>query len=170
MNNKTVGTAIPSVADASIIINSPLGNELTEEQCQTLTQSVRLFCLRDGDVLIEEGHKNDDLFIVVDGTLEVSKSVGGGEHITLQLLRKGDMAGELGFIDELPHTADLRAIGDCEVLALSRADLEGFLTTDPEIVYRVMRAIIRTVHGILRRMNMQYVEMTNYISKTHGRY
>ena len=28
----------------------------------------------------------------------------------------------------------------------------------------------RDWHGILRRMNLQYVEMTNYITKQHGRY
>ena len=38
------------------------------------------------------------------------------------------------------------------------------------LVYRVMRAIMREVHGILRRMNVQYVELTNYITKQHGRY
>jgi hypothetical protein len=26
------------------------------------------------------------------------------------------------------------------------------------------------VHGTLRRMNIQYVEMSNYINKQHGRY
>jgi CRP/FNR family cyclic AMP-dependent transcriptional regulator len=34
----------------------------------------------------------------------------------------------------------------------------------------VMRTIVRTVHTTLKRMNMQYIEMTNYISKSHGRY
>jgi CRP/FNR family cyclic AMP-dependent transcriptional regulator len=34
----------------------------------------------------------------------------------------------------------------------------------------VMRAIMRTVHRILRSMNLQYVELTNYIAKQHGRY
>jgi hypothetical protein len=33
-----------------------------------------------------------------------------------------------------------------------------------------MRSIMRTVHRILRGMNTQYVELTNYISKQHGRY
>jgi CRP/FNR family transcriptional regulator, cyclic AMP receptor protein len=33
-----------------------------------------------------------------------------------------------------------------------------------------MRAIVRTVHSILLRMNLQYVELTNYITKQHGRY
>jgi len=33
-----------------------------------------------------------------------------------------------------------------------------------------MRAIVRTVHRILRNMNFQQVELTNYIAKEHGRY
>ena len=44
------------------------------------------------------------------------------------------------------------------------------LHEEPDLVYKVMRAIIRTVHGILRRMNAQYVEMQNYITRQHGRY
>jgi CRP/FNR family transcriptional regulator, cyclic AMP receptor protein len=38
------------------------------------------------------------------------------------------------------------------------------------LVYRVMRAIMRSVHAIVRRMNNQYVQMTNYITKQRGRY
>jgi hypothetical protein len=33
-----------------------------------------------------------------------------------------------------------------------------------------MRAIVRTVHAIQRRLSMQSVELTNYIYKQHGRY
>jgi hypothetical protein len=33
-----------------------------------------------------------------------------------------------------------------------------------------MRAIAREVHEITKRMNMQYVEMSNYIHHQHGRY
>ena len=31
-------------------------------------------------------------------------------------------------------------------------------------------SLVRTVHAILLRMNLQYVELTNYITKQHGRY
>ena len=37
-------------------------------------------------------------------------------------------------------------------------------------VYHVMRAIIRTVHEIQRRISMHSVELANYIYKQHGRY
>jgi len=38
------------------------------------------------------------------------------------------------------------------------------------LVYEVMRNVVRKVHAILRRMNVQYVGMTNYMTKQHGRY
>ena len=53
---------------------------------------------------------------------------------------------------------------------LRRQDLETILSSKPEVVYGVMRGVVRTVHRILREMNLQYVELNNYITKTHGRY
>jgi CRP-like cAMP-binding protein len=78
--------------------------------------------------------------------------------------------GELGFLDGVEHSASLRAMGNCELLRLERTSLEGLLDKNPDLVYKVMRAIVRTVHRILRNMNAQQVELTNYITKQHGRY
>ena len=82
----------------------------------------------------------------------------------------GDLVGELSFIDETPHDASLVANGPTRVFGLERAKLESLLLTHPQIVYRVMRAIVRTVHEIQRRISMQSTELTNYIYKQHGKY
>lgn len=153
-----------------MIKNSVLGEELSDEQCAVLAGIITVRGLRNGDFLLHEGHRDDSLHVIVKGRLEAVKSTGGGEWVTLHLLNEGDMAGELGFIDGLEHSAGLRAIGDCEVFSLARDRFEALLGEHPEVVYKVMRAIIRTVHSILRRMNLQYVEMANYIAKQHGRY
>ena len=44
------------------------------------------------------------------------------------------------------------------------------MNAKPQLVYGIMRGIIRSVHRILGEMNMHYVELNNYITKTHGRY
>ena len=152
------------------IKQSPLGEELSDSQCAALAAVTTSVCLSDGATLIEEGHIDDNLFVLTAGSLEVVKHTGGDNWVTLQLLKPGDMAGELGFVDGVAHSATIRAIGHAEVMFLGRSDLECLLTEDAELVYRVMRSIMRTVHGILRRMNLQFVEMSNYISRQHGRY
>jgi len=41
---------------------------------------------------------------------------------------------------------------------------------NPGLVYKIMRAIVRTGHHFLRDMNFQQVELTNCIAKQNGRY
>lgn len=158
------------IVDTNVILNSPLGRELTPEQSSKLAAVVQARCLEKGMFLLEEGHKDDSLHVVTGGELEVVKATGGGDWVTLQILRPGDIAGEMGFIDGAEHSAAIRSLGYSEVFTLSRTDLEQLLDDDPHMVYKVMRAIMRTVHSIMRRMNMQLIEMTNYVTKEHGSY
>lgn len=153
-----------------LIKQSSFADNLTIDQCGVVADLARTVVLEDGQALIEEGHVDETLHIIASGRLAVERSAGAGLPVTLHILRDGDLAGELGFVDGTEHTATLRAIGRTVVLSIARKDLESLLKTQPEIVYGVMRGIIRTVHRILRQMNLQCVELNNYISKTHGRY
>lgn len=158
------------IVSPEVIKASPLGVELSDAQCRRLAEVVTACGLKQGELLFEEGHTDDSLHIITRGNLDVVKTTGGEALVSLHVLHAGDMVGELGFIDGIEHSAGVRALSNCEVFTLHRADLESLIQEDPELVYRVMRAIIRTVHGILRRMNHQYVEMSNYITHQHGRY
>jgi CRP/FNR family transcriptional regulator, cyclic AMP receptor protein len=155
---------------AEMVGTSPLVAELNEEQKAVLADLVTCRTLADGEVLIREGEVSNELHVIAAGGLAVTRNTGSGDWVTLHVLRPRDMAGELGFLDNLEHSATLRAVGPTQVFSLRRDKLEELLTSQPLIVYRVMRAIMREVHGILRRMNVQYVELTNYITKQHGRY
>jgi CRP/FNR family cyclic AMP-dependent transcriptional regulator len=156
--------------DAETIRTSSLGSELSDEQCAALARITTACGIKDGEFIIEEGQKDDAIHVLVDGNLEAVTRSNGGGWVTLQILRAGDMIGELGFIDGVEHSASLRALGNCELIRLERENFEKLLETDPDLTYRVMRAIVREVHRILRGMNTQFMEMSNYISKLHGRY
>ena len=159
-----------TIANAELIQNTPLGAELSESQCAALADKVEVVHLDDGQFLLEEGKSEDKLFVVIDGHLEVLVKSKDGALVTLHLLREGDMAGELGFLDGHAHSASLRAIGLCTAISLSRPEFETFIENDADLLYKVMRSIMRTVHNILCDMNQSHVEMNNYIYKQHGRY
>ena len=159
---------LPVTADS--IKTSPLGGELSDEQCLLLAEVCTACGIKDRGYLIEEGQRDDALHVLTKGHMEVVARTGKGDPVGLQIIREGDMLGELGFIDGVEHSASLRAMGNCELIRLDRTSFEGLLDKDPELVYKVMRAIIRTVHRILRNMNIQQVELTNYIAKQNGRY
>ncbi|MBK9325347.1 MAG: cyclic nucleotide-binding domain-containing protein [Thiobacillaceae bacterium] len=152
------------------ILGSVLGKDLTGDECAMFKDLGEIRDLKDGEVLIEEGKVDNRLHLVIDGNVAVTRKTTGEDWVVLHILRKGELAGELGFIDGQEHSATLRAIGPARVFSLERNRFESLLESNPLLVYRVMRAIIRGVHNTLRRMNVQQMEMTNYITRQHGRY
>jgi CRP/FNR family cyclic AMP-dependent transcriptional regulator len=149
---------------------SLLAAELDDAQCRTLATQTELLDLSDGSVLVKEGSADDHLFIIVSGALGVVRHPQDEPPVTLHTLVSGDFAGELSFIDDTVRYASLVAVGPTRVMSLRRPALEALLTSEPQIVYRVMRAIVRTAHAIQRRLSVQSVELANYIYKQHGRY
>ena len=158
----------PALVDA--LRHSRLGAELSDDEVHTLAGNLRFRDLEPDEVLVGEGTSDDHLYVIVRGALGVVRNAGTSERITLLTLTTGDLVGELSFIDETPHYASLVANGQTRVFGLERSRLESLLVTHPQIVYRVMRAIVRTVHEIQRRISMHSAELTNYIYKQHGKY
>jgi CRP-like cAMP-binding protein len=167
----TRGKGQENARKLELVRNSALAVELTGDQCQVLADLVSVRSLADGEVLVRQGTSDNHLYAIVSGALAVARQVeASGDWVTLHVLTKGDLAGELGFMDGRPHYAALRASGPTQVLCLQREKLELLLEREPVIVYRVMRAIFRVVHVILNRLAMQTSELTNYIYKTQAKY
>jgi len=122
------------------------------------------------EILVPEGTSDNHLYVIVTGALDVVRQAGKDEPLTLFTLGAGDLVGELSFIDGTKHYASLVATSPTRVFGIEREKLESLLHPHPDIVYNVMRAIVRTVHQIQRRLSMHSVELANYIYKQHGRY
>jgi CRP-like cAMP-binding protein len=159
------------MVDASkLILDSCLGTELSQEEAGVLGTLMNPRELKDGEYLITDGTADDSLHVLLEGKLEVVKSAGADELASLAILREGDLAGELSFIDGAVHTVGLRALCDTRVLSLKREDFESVVDNNPQLVYKVMRAVARSSHRIIHRMNYESIELNNYIFKQHGRY
>lgn len=155
---------------ASLVLRSSLGAELNESEAAVLSGLMTSRELADGDYLIKEGSVDNSLHVLLEGKLEVVKHTGAGDISSLAILREGDLAGELSFIDGHEHTVGLRALTHSQILSLAREDFETVVEQNPQLVYKVMRAIARSTHRIVHRMNTEFIELNNYIFKQHGRY
>ena len=153
-----------------LIANSSLGNDLSDAEVGILGELMVERKLDDEEFLFEDGTHDDSLHVILVGKLEVVKRTGGDEFSSLAVLRVGELAGELSFIDGAPHTVGLRALCETHVVSLSRSAFEGIIDAHPQLVYKVMRAVARSAHRIVHRMNTEFVELSNYIFKQHGRY
>jgi len=157
----------PITVDA--LRSTRLAAELSADELRLLADLATLRDLKQGEVLAHEGAVDTHIYAILSGTLGVVRGHGTPGEVTINTLSAGDFMNEMGFMDGSGVCVEGRARAT-HVLALEREKLESLIDTNPWIVYRVMRSIIRGVHQIQRRLSMQQAELSNYIFKQHGRY
>ena len=125
--------------------------------------------LTHGELLVSEGDENSSLFLLAEGRLAVSSLIENQE-IKVYEMRQGECAGTRAFIDREPRKATLRAIGDTIVYSMEPETFLSLVDTQPRVAHKVMCALFRITHSNLMRKNQESWQLSNYISKTNGRY
>jgi len=107
---------------------------LTEEgAARCLEKSTIIECAA-GDRLLKKGGVARNLFVVLDGTLEVRDG-----ETPLAVLGPGDVFGEMAFLLERPRSRDVYAVTDgVRVLSLSEATLRQMIKSDPAIAAHLL--------------------------------
>jgi cyclic nucleotide-binding protein/tetratricopeptide repeat protein len=86
-----------------------------------------------GDVLVTEGEKGSDLFLIVRGTVSVFVKDKSGQSAKVTQLRAGDFFGEIGALTGLRRIATVTAATRCELLVAEKPVLAKLLSLHPEV-------------------------------------
>lgn len=151
---------------------STITEELSDAEVDILAGLFEVKDYKAGQAIVQpDADQPDNLYILAHGDIEVRILSGEGES-TIHVLKPGDLAGMITFVGGAASqvSASLYAVGNTKVLSLERARFESLINSHPMIVYKVMRGVARNMHGIVRRVNVQSAELSNYIYRTHGRY
>jgi CRP/FNR family transcriptional regulator, cyclic AMP receptor protein len=150
---------------AAAIYEAPLGEYIGRDGAGILAaRAANERRLKDNEFLYRKGETTGSFFIVTEGRLAiVREGTTGHKEIILHVLEKGDLVGELSFIDETPHTLSVSALGEAAVLCFNADDIQPLITEQPELIYNFMRAVIKRVHLLVTTVSEHEREMLQYI-------
>jgi len=108
---------------------------------------------QDGQVIFEEGSNGDWIYVVDEGEIEISKIVAG-QKIIVEILKEGDVFGEMAYIDKEPRSATAAAKGKAVVGIIDR----DFFDHEFNKISADFQKIIRTVAFRLRKVTQRSVD------------
>ena len=118
----------------------PIFNGLAPDDLAQIAQIAQERWFADGAVLCREGVTGDELFIIAEGQVRVTRQTDGKEQV-LAVRGTGDFVGEMTIIDSTPRFATVSALGDVRVLVISAEMFKAILRDRPEVSLAVMRAL-----------------------------
>ena len=109
-----------------------------------------------GTEVFKEGDPARDLFVVLNGEMEVLKRSQSGVDARVALLGPGDWFGEMSILDVQPRSASVRVLAPSRLLRIGAADLDALYRHDVRgyaiIVLNIARELsrrLRVADGLL---------------------
>jgi signal transduction histidine kinase len=131
----------------------PLFSEMPEADLEHICRSSEEVSIRAGETLFPEGAVGDRAYIVLNGSLEVVKDAGGRE-VLLNVLKAGEVVGEMALLEQKPRMASVRARADSSLLAIHKEELDHLLSTSLPATRALFYTILarwRSTEALLRQ-------------------
>lgn len=111
----------------TLVAKLPLFSALPPDRIRAIAQLMRPRFAVPGERLIRKGQRGDAAYFISSGAVEVKAEES---RITLG---RGEVFGEIALLTGSRRTADVTALGYCQLLVLSTGDFQALMAKDPEI-------------------------------------
>src|SRR5512136_2085716 len=125
-----------------LVARIPLFTSLPQSEIKRLVATLRKLAFPPQTILFREGDHGDRFYIILEGQLEIIKSLGTPDEKLLNVCSPGDHVGEMCLLDpDRSRTASVRAGSPVQLLEMTRADLDALLHQYPTIGYTMARVL-----------------------------
>jgi len=147
---------------------------LGDDQLHRLWDAGKRVQTKAGDAVIREGESGTSMFILLEGTVEISQVLVlrmGSSAITEKektLIRlEGSMRpcfGEMALLEDAERSATVTCVTDCEVFEIDRGPFFKLIEDDPRMGVAILRNMAVVVSSRLRKANRDVLKLTTALS------
>ena len=144
--------------NTAFLTDSPLFRNLDETERAQILIIGQVRTYKEGETIFKEGDPGDGLFIVVKGSVRISKQSVSGEE-ALAVLEPHAFFGEMALIDFSPRAADAISNDNTDLFFIPLKDLRTLIETHHQIALKVLYALCEVLAQRLRETNERYMSV-----------
>lgn len=100
---------------------------------------------QDGDFLMQQEESSTELYILLEGTVEILQKGEDGQTRKIDLLSDGDMVGEMAQFDGMPRSAGARAAGTVRALEFKPENFHLLFMLHPKWSQKLMKTLAERI-------------------------
>ncbi|MBT5471130.1 MAG: cyclic nucleotide-binding domain-containing protein [Nitrospina sp.] len=120
----------------------------------------------DGDVIITEGIMSNNAYVVLKGSVRITKKIDK-KVVSVGTLKEGDVFGEMGLISQSVRSANISAIGDVTVGVINKEAFDGVMNGLPEDLKPIIISLVERLKittQLLTRIGLELETTRNKIN------
>ena len=145
------------------IKSSPLFETFDDSVLKRFAESCSITRFKAGEIIFVETSEGDEIYLVTDGEVSIRIALANAEQ-DYEIIReqRGDLLGEVRFIDNLPRSATAIAETDVELLVWHNSSWQEICDEDSRTGYRLTLGIAKILSDRLRRWNVRILDTVEW--------
>ena len=137
-----------------ILEKSDLFGDLKTFQWNELVKIAKERQYKAGDPIFKEGDASTELYMVVEGEVEITLKIAPQlADTSVYQVKQNDIFGEFAFVDPKPRSASAWSKTDAVLAVITKDDFEELTKKFPRIGLNFYRSLVNLLSDRLRRMN-----------------
>jgi len=139
--------------------NIELFKDLSDQEREALASNFEPMSYEKGAMLFVESNPRKNLFVIVDGEVELYKKTPFGEEKRLSFFNRYDFIGEGALLDDSPHSSSARATLNTSAILLSRDKFAKLLQEQSQTAIKIFGQIAKVISRRMQAANTRSVNL-----------
>lgn len=120
----------------------PLFRTLPVEEIHSLLHTCKTWHAPLGSLILKEGDPSDEFHVILQGQVEIIRSLGSAEESHLGIRQPGEFIGEIALLNQGgPRTATARVVEDAHIFTITYEEFSKLLQRYPALAYEMARVL-----------------------------
>ena len=137
-----------------------LADGLLDDDLKTLAGIAKVKEYYKNDIIFRENEVEDSIYVLLEGKVAIERRLLPNQqasHTHIQNVRRGQLFGEMGFIEKRSRSATAIAKSHVRLVKFNFQELERLIEQHEQLGLRLFRTIAELLSRRLRRMNDQWI-------------
>ncbi|MGG6294154.1 Crp/Fnr family transcriptional regulator [Leptolyngbya sp. AN02str] len=141
--------------DASLIRSAPFFEGLPAEAVESAITQVVIRSHPPNQVLLLENDWGSSVYFILEGWVKIRTYNLDGKEVTLNIIGKGELFGEMAPLDEVPRSTDVITLVPTMIGNMPAQDFVKLLRTEPQAGIKLAQLMARRLRQVNRRLRLR---------------
>jgi CRP/FNR family transcriptional regulator, cyclic AMP receptor protein len=145
------------------IRSAPFFQDLPAESVEKATAHVVLRNHPANQVILLENDWGSSVYFILDGWVKIRTYNLDGKEVTLNILGKGEIFGEMAPLDEVPRSTDVITLAPTNIGNMPAQDFVQLLHHEPQAGVKLAQLMARRLRQVNRRLRLRESDSTSRV-------
>ncbi len=142
-----------------LLSKNTLFSELETSELEIIIEMAHFKSIQKKQIIFHKGEEGGQLYLLMTGVVQISSMSDQGKEIILDLLKSGEVFGEISLFDEMDRSATATTLEYSDLLIIKRKDFIPFLEKNPQVA-------IKMLTGLSKRLRQTNITLEDMLFKT----